>query len=634
MQEDAPVVFPGPTEQAATAGGGGAAPGLPQRGNVRGPDTGRMFGAARAATCRRRFAEPTSSSTRNIARRCRRTSPMETHGIVADWRDDELTIYASTQFTLERARRGGRDVRPAEEPRARHQRLHRRRLRREVRHRQLRRCWPSTCRARRGAPVRLMLDRREEHVVVGNRPSSLQRLKVGARRDGTLTAMRLESYGTRRRRGRRRRRLRPRAMYPCPNVSTEQYDVFTNAGPCAAFRAPGQVQGIFALEQSIDELAERLGIDPLALRDRIDTSDTDDARARRVERRIGAEKFGWTRAGAPGADAGPGQARHRHGAVAVGVGHPPADRVRSAHHAATARSKRSPARRTSAPARAPCWRRSWPRSSACAPRTSARTSATRGIRAGPPSGGSRVTGSLTPAARNAAYRAARDLAARLAPALDANADDIVFQDGRVGVRGAPATWLSFKDAVQEGGRRPRSRIAPTPRRLRGLHDVDAAICGRQARHRRRAVRRGRRRHRNRQSSRCERIVAVHDCGRPINPKLTESQIYGGVIQGLSYALYEERHLDPASGLQLNANIDQYKIVGSREIAGDRRAHHRAAGRAVVDRRARRRRAGQRRDRRGHRQRVLQRDRQADPHAADDARERARGAARASAGADA
>ena len=61
------------------------------------------------------------------------------------------------------------------------------------------------------------------------------------------------------------------------------------------------------------------------------------------------------------------------------------------------------------------------------------------------------------------------------------------------------------------------------------------------------------------------MVAVHDCGRPINPKLTESQIYGGVIQGMSYAIYEERHLDAASGHQLNANVDQYKIAGSREV---------------------------------------------------------------------
>lgn len=52
--------------------------------------------------------------------------------------------------------------------------------------------------------------------------------------------------------------------------------------------------------------------------------------------------------------------------------------------------------------------------------------------------------------------------------------------------------------------------------------------------------------------------------RAFNPKLAESQTLGGVIQGISYALDEERHLDPASGHQLNANIDQYKIVGSRE----------------------------------------------------------------------
>jgi xanthine dehydrogenase YagR molybdenum-binding subunit len=50
---------------------------------------------------------------------------------------------------------------------------------------------------------------------------------------------------------------------------------------------------------------------------------------------------------------------------------------------------------------------------------------------GPPSGGSRVTGSLTPATCNAAYRAARDLAARVAPLLQARAEDIVFANGRV-----------------------------------------------------------------------------------------------------------------------------------------------------------------------------------------------------------
>ena len=65
-------------------------------------------------------------------------------------------------------------------------------------------------------------------------------------------------------------------------------------------RAPGNTPGAFGLEQAIDELAERLAIDPLALRDRIDPSPV-----RREERRIGAERIGWQRRHAPGADAGP-----------------------------------------------------------------------------------------------------------------------------------------------------------------------------------------------------------------------------------------------------------------------------------------------------------------------------------------
>jgi xanthine dehydrogenase YagR molybdenum-binding subunit len=181
---------------------------------------------------------------------------------------------------------------------------------------------------------------------------------------------------------------------------------------------------------------------------------------------------------------------------------------------------------------------------------------------GPPSGGSRVTGSLTPAARNAAYRAARDLAARLAPVLKVSADAIVFEDGHVGVR--DTAWLPFKDAVKKAGvvelaHRAQRRddyegyMMVTPEFAVGKHgiggvqfaevavDVDTGVV------------------------KVRRIVAVHDCGRPINPKLTESQVLGGVIQGLSYALYEERHLDPTTGVHLNANIDQYKMVGSREV---------------------------------------------------------------------
>jgi xanthine dehydrogenase YagR molybdenum-binding subunit len=60
--------------------------------------------------------------------------------------------------------------------------------------------------------------------------------------------------------------------------------------------------------------------------------------------------------------------------------------------------------------------------------------------------------------------------------------------------------------------------------------------------------------------RVERVVAVHDCGRPINPLLIESQIHGGVMMGLSYALMEERLIDPSNGHVVNADLDRYKIA--------------------------------------------------------------------------
>src|SRR6185437_11213303 len=121
-----------------------------------------------------------------------------------------------------------------------------------------------------GAPVRLMLDRREQHTAVGNRPSSVQRVRIGAKKDGTLTAIHLDSYGTAGVGTGAGTGGPARSLYPAPLILTEEYDVFTHAGPAAAFRAPGHPQGVFAFEQAIDELAHKLNMDPLALRDKID----------------------------------------------------------------------------------------------------------------------------------------------------------------------------------------------------------------------------------------------------------------------------------------------------------------------------------------------------------------------------
>jgi xanthine dehydrogenase YagR molybdenum-binding subunit len=560
MQAAAPIVFPGPTEQAATAGGGGAAPGLPQEGNLRGPARGGLGGGPRGDV-QQGFAQADRILTREYCTQVQTHVPMETHGLVADWRDDELTLYASTQFVLS-VRDDAADIFNLPKDRIRviseftgggfgakfgignygALAIH---LSRKAR-----------------APVRVVLDRREEHVSVGNRPSTIQRIKLGAKRDGTLTALQVESYGTGGVAAGAGVGFCHTTMYPIPNVLTEHYDVFTNAGPSAAFRAPGQVQGIFALEQALDEMAHALGVDPLALREKIDTNDGDDARARKVERRIGAERAGWAQRRPPAADPGP---------VKRGLGMAQSQWVYIVHGTTTCeiriRGDGSVAASTSAPDIGTGTRTIMAQTVAeelglRAEDIEIRIGDSR-YPAGPAAGGSRVTSSITPAARNATHAAARDLAARVAPLLDAQPEQIVFQDGRVFVRGQSERGFTFAEALRKAGvdeivhRADRREDYDGYRaKIGDLHISKQAIGGVQFAHIAVDTETG--------IVKVERVVAVHDCGRPINPKLIESQIYGGVIQGVSYALYEERHLDPDTGVHLNANIDQYKIVGSRE----------------------------------------------------------------------
>jgi xanthine dehydrogenase YagR molybdenum-binding subunit len=60
------------------------------------------------------------------------------------------------------------------------------------------------------------------------------------------------------------------------------------------------------------------------------------------------------------------------------------------------------------------------------------------------------------------------------------------------------------------------------------------------------------------------VLSVHDCGRPMNILQLESQVNGGVLQGISYALFEQRRLDRNTGIMVNPNMEQYKIVGAME----------------------------------------------------------------------
>ena len=150
-----------------------------------------------------------------------------------------------------------------------------------------------------GAPVKLMLSRKQDFLGVGNRPNSIQKLKLGAKKDGKITALEAITYGT--------SGVGTGAnvtvpfVYEFTNWHHKHHDVFTNAGGGRPFRAPGRPQAAFAMEQLMDEMAEKIGMDALEFRMKNDTNQT-----RQKEWRIAAEKIDWAnRKKKPGSDRGP-----------------------------------------------------------------------------------------------------------------------------------------------------------------------------------------------------------------------------------------------------------------------------------------------------------------------------------------
>jgi len=527
QRPDTPLVFEGPVEQPSTAGGGGAPKGLPQRGNVRGPNVQTIPKdanvdealSASAVTVDERFSTEVQTH-----------SAMETHGAVADWKPDGLTVYESTQgihsvqeelatlFDLPKSKvrvvceftgggfgakfgAGNHGVIAAH-------------LSRKAR-----------------APVRLFLDRRGEHLAVGNRPSSVQRLRIGATKEGQLTALRLDAFGSAGCAAGAGCSGPVKNIYPAKVVHIEESDVFLHAGPAAAFRAPGHPQGAFGLEQAIDALAHRLEMDPLALRDRNDPHP-----ARREERRIGAQKIGWTEARKvkPGAQPGP---LKRGVGFAQGVWYnfdgPPSAAEVLIHDDGSVECRSGVAdigggiRTAVAQVVAEVL--------GLRPAEVLVRIGDTSFPIGPPSGGSMTTQMLTPAVRLAAERA-RDELLRLVP----GEQELRSAARKLKGRTVRATGERAKDY---GGWK-EDRYATT---IGGAQFAEVEVDTETG------------------VVRVLRVVAVHDCGRPVNRLALESQINGGIIQGISFALFERRALDQPTGRMVNADLERYRIAGSKDV---------------------------------------------------------------------
>jgi xanthine dehydrogenase YagR molybdenum-binding subunit len=403
-----------------------------------------------------------------------------------------------------------------------------------------------------GRPVRCALTRREENLATGNRNSTIQRLRAGARSDGTLVALEGEYVNAVGWSGFSGPTYGPLEMlYACENVRTLTYGAKLNLPPNAAFRAPGFVEGTFGLECVLDELAARLELDPLELRRRNHADNDlvdgrpfssknllacydraephwarrDEVRARSegsIRRGTGLASQIWYGGGGPPSYAGVRVGSDGYVTVLtamqdIGTG------TRTAMAQIAAEELGLPLERV---------------------RVSLGDSA-RGTYASI-SAGSSTTPSMGPAVRAAAADAARQILEIAAQRYHLEERVLSLKDGRV-VSADGGSWpleevtglLEDAQITGKGARGPN----PTGMRVLtfGIQVADVAVD----------VETG--------EVRVERIAAIHDVGRVINPLGAQSQVEGGIIQGIGHTLSEERQVDPPTGRVLTQTLDAYKL---------------------------------------------------------------------------
>jgi xanthine dehydrogenase YagR molybdenum-binding subunit len=386
---------------------------------------------------------------------------------------------------------------------------------------------------RTGRAVRCALTRREEHTSAGNRNATIQRLRAGARSDGTIVALVGEFTNSVGWSGWNASTEGPMWMlYDCENVRTVTYGAQLNTPPMKAFRAPGFVEGTFGLECLIDELAARLDVDPLELRRRNYAGSNEgtpyssknleecyrraephwerrhEAHARSDavwKRGVGMASQIWYGGGGPpsyawvrlGSD---GRATVITAMQDIGTG------TRTAMAQIAAEELRLPLENVEVVLG----------DSARGPYASV-------------SAGSSTTPSMGPAVRAAAADAreqVEDIAEQRGLPRDAPVEEVV-------------SLLEESQILGKGAR------GPNPSGMSvltfGVHVVEVAVD----------VETG--------EVVVERVAAIHDVGRIVNPLGASSQVEGGIIQGIGHTLSEERLLDPETGRVLTTSLDAYRM---------------------------------------------------------------------------
>ncbi len=421
------------------------------------------------------------------------------------------------------------------------------------------------------APVKLMLDRAEEVLVGGTRPSVHGKVKIAGKKDGTITAFEVDCHGT----GgiSRANTVGPLPyVYLVPNYKVKHTVIRLNTATQRAMRAPGHPQSCLLTECAVDDLAAALKLDPMQVRlkNLPPNEDQDNPVAfNGIRHRIwsseiakAAELADWKKRWHPPGEGGKGPIKHGIG-MAIHTWGGQASPQRNECTVTIARDG-SVTAQTSTQDLGTGQRTV----------TALVTAEILGLEPGDitmkfgdstfgassGSGGSTTIPSQAPAALRAAWAAREDFFAKVAPKLGAGVADLDIEPGKVVDRKNNKSWtwkeacarLGMEQAKGTGFWTFAESIKPENRGVSNVQvggvqvaevlvDTETGVV------------------------RCTRIVAVQDCGLVVNKLTCESQVAGGVIMGLNYALFEERILDRVTGRQVNPDMEFYKLGGIEDM---------------------------------------------------------------------
>ena len=415
-----------------------------------------------------------------------------------------------------------------------------------------------------GQPVKLALDRQQMFGPVGGRPATVQHIKLGTDKQGRFVAINhsviepasvMEDF------------LEPSAkqtdmLYACDQISTAHSMVDMNIGVQTFMRAPGEATGTSALESAMDELAEKLKMDPVELR-LVNYAEKDPGTQRewssknlRAAYADAAKRFGWEKR-----NPRPGQTREGNKLIGYGMATATYAANRSA---AQATLKLLPNGRLEVASGTQdlgtgtyTIMTQTVMQELGVPFTEIDTKlGDSSLPKAPVSGGSQSAASVGPAVKEACNQLKLKLASLAvddasSPLHGAKTEDIEAKGGKIQLKSDASKSEPFIAAIKRNGGKALSvqgSAEPSEEAERSLSThswgaifaevaVDASTYMVEVR----------------------RIVATYDIGTLLNKKTGISQLEGGLVWGLGFALMEESHLDPVYGRIANANLAEYHV---------------------------------------------------------------------------